>query len=528
MQKKYQWLHSLKRTAWIMLTVAAILQIYIEGSRSNSIGILVALLTWFVTDSFLLKEHILKKYTISLIPIIGFILTQVYFPLIFMTFEWKPITFNLEMPEWVFFHNAGFSIIFIGIHKLYQQTKKTGFVRLSWINKVYNKCGIYQPAGVTFVWFLGFVGLLSTTYVYFVLGDYNGGVDGVGRKLLDGLKPLIYAPFFLPISNLFSTEKKDNLFFLLLLYFIPILGLGIGANSRGLIVVGVMSLVIAYFIDLALNGSKKTIFSIKNCLLVLSLSFIVFGPLTDLALAMVIVRNQRYNLSASKLFKKTYQIAQKKEVLQKYYKKSTLKKSSKKWDESYLNNLFLARFCNIKFTDLTLNNAKKLTPKGSEKFRVILWKRLLGAFPSPLLDFFNIRADKSKIMSASPGDWLYYLAGGPNHVIGGFRVSQAPANAIAAYGYELAILLYMLSLFLLFYILDAFIYKGINITQVSFILLLESYNIFKLLIQGSPFDLAVVMIRTIPELIFLYVSLHFIFQFLRKTIQSVRSVVAGV
>ena len=145
------------------------------------------------------------------------------------------------------------------------------------------------------------------------------------------------------------------------------------------------------------------------------------GPMADIGTAMVIVRGQRSKVTNSELTALTIQAFNDKKAIK--LRRIEDNKDQGDWDERYLDNIFTARFANLKFNDASLVQASKTGMQNSNMFNFSI-NYILGALPSPMLDALNIDADKENVYGVSIGDYLYYEAGGPKEALGGFRTGH--------------------------------------------------------------------------------------------------------
>jgi heme/copper-type cytochrome/quinol oxidase subunit 4 len=233
-----------------------------------------------------------------------------------------------------------------------------------------------------------------------------------------------------------------------------ILLVGIGGNSRGLFMTGITALFIAYFIGLLLGKFNHRIINFKSASFVLIGLWILTGPLADVGTAMLVVRDQRTDLTSKELISRTIDAYQNKSALEAYRLTAKEDVVVQDWDEHYFNNIFLARFCNLKFNDEGLKQSKKIggVDKEMQDYSI---ERFLAIMPSPLLSLLNIKIDKETVISASFGDFLFSRAGGEN-ALGGFRTGQFASTGMTAFGWWYLLLLGV-GMIPVFFLVDLFV-----------------------------------------------------------------------
>ena len=103
------------------------------------------------------------------------------------------------------------------------------------------------------------------------------------------------------------------------------------------------------------------------------------------------------------------------------------------WDERYLDNIFTARFANIKFNDASLITYSKVG-KYDPDMQQFSIDYLIASLPDPVIKLFNFDVDKELIASLSFGDFLYILSGGYG-TPQGYRVGHLAGIGMAAHGW---------------------------------------------------------------------------------------------
>ncbi|MFC5412542.1 hypothetical protein ACFPMF_24670 [Larkinella bovis] len=352
----------------------------------------------------------------------------------------------------------------------------TGFLRQ---NRFFTPPADYQ------IWLIGLFGLAGMVATFISVNRYasNIGEGSTFAKVLEGIMPYAYAPFFLLLKPLYVPAsgqllKKPTV--KVLLFGFVLLLIGVAGNSRGLFMTGITAVGIAYLLGLLLGKFDYKIINSKNLIIAVLGLWIITGPLSNLGTAMVIVRGQRAHLSSSELMQRTLQTFQDTKAIQRY--RATLNVVEKyDWDETYFDNIFLSRFCNLKYNDASLELAYKLgkIDKGMVQYSI---DKFLSTLPTPFLSFLHIKVDKQTLNTFSYGDFLYHRSGG-QFALGGFRTGHFAGTGMATFGwwYLLALGLGVLPFF---FLVDLFVHtytaNGVTYTYLSLAGLIEITFFFTL------------------------------------------------
>jgi hypothetical protein len=420
--------------SWAALAVAVLYQVIFFPSLANFVAIGSIVFTWALFTSIFLKPSILRNYPLSTFIMLGFITTQLYFPLIFTSLEGKPVIFNLELPYQVFLHSTLSFIALLFGHAIYRSLKKKPDREST---SVLVKLGFFDVPSELQLWLMGFIGLGATFYVY-LYSSVGWEVTGAASdKAVMSLMPFSYAPFFIPFSRLYGSSKEPSRKVLpLLIGFTGLLFLiSIGRNSRGGFMIGFSSVGFSYAMGLLLGVYKAKFFTLKNAFIALGAFWLFTGPIADIGTAMVLVRLQRHDITYTELISSTFEAFNDKEAIRIRRLADADEAGGKGWEENYLKNIFLARFCNIKFNDLSLLQAAKLPEHDKRMFQYSI-DYVCAELPQPLLDLFGLKSiDKELLRGASVGDYIYYLADGPPEVLGWYLTGHFAGTGMAAFGW---------------------------------------------------------------------------------------------
>jgi len=500
------------RGSWVALLVACLFQAVFFLSTANLFAIGCIIIAWALLSTQFLRPDRINNYPLSSFLLIGFTATQFYFPLVFTTLEGKPVVFNLELPYQVFVHSSLSLVVLLLAHALYRGIARRPLSSPdSWLGKI----GVFTPPAELQLWLMGLTGLGATVYAYFISPSVGWEVTGAASdKAIQGLIPFSYAPFFIPFGQMYGQTKEPSkrLIPMLIGFTVLLFIVSIGRNSRGAFMLGFTSVGFGFGFGLLLGIFKTRLFTLRNALLAGLALLLITGPIADIGTAMVIVRNQRSKITNTELIELTLQAYQDKDAIR--ARRENDNKTSDDWDERYLDNIFTARFSNLKFNDASLMQASKIGDQDKDMLTYSI-NYMLGALPDPFLKALSIDADKENVYSMSVGDYLYLEAGGPIEALGGFRTGHFAGTGMAAFGWwYLCILGFgMIPVFLLFDKLVAFDNAkdkvASNGTTLRFSLcgLLALTGIFQFLPTETVVITAIFLIRTWIQMVLLYVFL---------------------
>ncbi|WP_188814180.1 hypothetical protein [Hymenobacter cavernae] len=443
--------------SWMAMFVAIIYQSAYFPDLSNLFAIGCIVFVWFIFTKLFFRAGLIREYPLSFFMILCFVVTQFCFPLLFTSLEQHPVVFNLVLPYQVFFHSTAAFIVLLLTHALYrtwfkQTTRNTP--------RLFIKLGFFDVPADLQLWLMGVVGLAATFYAYLYSPAsiaWQVGGASAGDKAVQALLPFSYAPFYIPFSRLYGKTKPSSgsLVPMLVAYTLLLFIISIARNNRSGFMVGFSSAGFTYALGLLLGTYKIKFFTLRNCFIALSLGYLLTGPMADIGTAMVIVRGQRYDLPYSELIAETFQVFSDKQAIQHYRLLDTEEADPNGWDERYLKNIFLSRFCNIKYNDNSLVQAEKIWEYNPAmlKFSIdYVW----AVFPQPVLNILGMtEIDKVKLKGISFGDYLYYTAGAPSEVLGGYRLGHFAGTGMASFGWWY-LLLFGVGMLPVFFLIDKF------------------------------------------------------------------------
>ncbi|MGC3942937.1 MAG: hypothetical protein QM762_00100 [Chryseolinea sp.] len=503
-------LKTMLRASWVALLAAAIYQFVFFPEIVNSVAVIAVAGAWLITSIIWLKFEMQKRFLFSAFMLLGFVSSQFYFALLFTSMEGKAITYNLELPEEVFLHSSICLLVLILAHSIYRYLNRLSFDRSS---PILERLGFFTPPTHLQVWIMGGLGMAASFYVYFTAPDVGREITGSSSdKLIQGLVPFSYAPFFIAIARIYGNNEKPHRGYIPMIigYSILLFAVSIARNSRGAFIVGLTTPVFAYFLGLILGVFKTKVFTLKNFAIGGALAWLLLGPFTDLGTAMLIVRNSRSDLAPGELLSETLDALDDKQAIEQRKKDDADASMDFDWDERYLNNLFAARFANIKFNDMNQVTAQKVGTYDPDMQQFSL-DQIVSIFPDPVIKFFGFDVDKEEVLAMSFGDFQYILSGGYGTPFG-YRVGNLSASGMTTFGWWYLLCLGLISM-PVFYLNDKLInYKarigedGVRLSQlkVSFCGILLVTHFFQFYLVESVVQILTYIVRGWLQMILLY------------------------
>jgi hypothetical protein len=448
-KKETEFLRQITKLSWVFLCLSILYQLIFFADLTNIVGMTAVVFAWIVTTKIFLQAKMLQTYLLSTFMILGFVASQFYFPLLFTTLENKPLIYNLEMPEDVFLHATLCLVVLAIAHAAYRFLMKVTPDRPV---SLLQKAGFFDSPTHLQLWLMGLLGMASSFYVHLLNPEVGQGATGdPAAKFLQALALFTYAPFFIPVAKLYGSKEKVGKPYLMFIgaYAILLFVLSIAQNSRGTFIFGLTTPAFAYILGLLLGVFKTRLFTFRNFVLAGIVFWLLTGPFTDLGTAMLIVRDQRNDVSPTELLTLTLEALDDKKAIEARQRDDRSESIDFDWDERYLDNIFTARFANIKFNDASLITYSKvgMHDPDMQDFSV---DQLLAALPSPVLQMFNFDVDKETLHALSFGDYLYVLSGGYGTPTG-WRVGHVAGTGMATFGwwYLLCLALVVIPIFYL-------------------------------------------------------------------------------
>ncbi|NTE04662.1 hypothetical protein G6M26_43280 [Agrobacterium tumefaciens] len=439
----------------VILLIALFFQCYFFWTTDNIIAIANIAIVWLMVTEFIITDDMIRKYPLSLFIVIGFASTQFYFPLLFTSMEFKPVVYNLEKPQDVFFHASLVLMVLFIAHYIYRLLP----LQRDRESSILKRLGFFETPQNLQLWIMGLIGFLANIYVLVFNQSLATEISGdASGKAIQALFPFAYAPYFIPFKSLFGGvgKVKKSTIYLLIAFTIMLFIVSIARNSRGVFMIGFTSIGFAYFLGLLIGIFRIPKVNYKIVLLAIFGIWFVNGPLGNLGTAMLLVRSERSDLSKKELIEKTWMAMKDDRAIA--VRRLEDRQFESDWDERYLDNAFASRFATVKYSDASLVQAEKVGVNNPQ-MRSHTINYVWGALPDPVLRVIKPEIDKESLYAQSFGDYIYNLAGAGNSTFGGYRLGNMSGTGMAAFGYWYLVILglVMIPVFLLF---DKFIIRG--------------------------------------------------------------------
>ena len=499
------------RWSCMVLGLITLLQCVFFSSTANIIAMAIINVAWYLFLSTTLKPGTFQLYPLSSFIIVGFMLTHFFLPPIITLIEGKPVIYILEFPIDVFLHSFATLLVLLTSHLVYRINK--GFFLGSLRQQLFRIGLFHAPTNAQF-WIMGVIGIASMFYVHIYSKVSWETTGGAFDKFVQSLIPFAYAPYLLLFGEQYGGKKNTlkKIALPLLLVTIALFANGLGRNTRSTFVLGFTAMGFCYVLGLLMGTSQLPKLTKKNLAIALCLGLLVLGPVSDLSIAMVVARGQRNDLSTADLISETLAAYTDKAQLNAYKKEST-DVGTFDWNENYVDNVFLARFCNLKYNDLSLQDAYKLSNDDDAVYKFSI-ARVLTTLPDPVLKGLDVEVNKEIINNYSFGDYLYSRANSSEDAFANFKTGHFSGSGLAAFGWWYLLILGV-SMIPIFIIHDALYMQAQNghkytQTQFSVCLLLSLTAVFQFMNMESVVIPAVFLIRGWFQLIFTYLLLFYV------------------
>lgn len=465
-------LNNFKEKSTIFLIIGIFIETLFFFSVENIIASFVLLYGWYLIKTIVLTYKNMILYPVSFLMILGWGIFHFLMPIPLTLLEMKPVTFNMDVPLLTFIHQFLFVSVIVFTHRIYTQSFKTG----NFFRRVLSKTTFYNIPTNRQIWITSILALLSSYYLYFIFGVWQSDVSE--RTPLTHIANILSTFIWMPLIILFprfrnaqylTSDKKY-----VLLYSILVVIIGIASNVRTLLLSGVVIFILMYCVGVLYGYYNiKKLLTPKKIIISLVVIYMISGVIIDIGYAMVYVRQDKYNISTSAFLSKTIDVFQNKQMLEKIKKIDVGGKMDSKylfvrWDEHYLDNSVLNRFCNLKISDACLFHATNIGYANTNMQTDFLYQ--IAAFsPNIALNLFGISyAKKLEASSYSMTDYLYSLSSHEITAKGSFIIGSIPGlgMAIFSYWYLAVIIPLFLVIFAMF---DSFVRLKHGVLEYSYL-----------------------------------------------------------
>ena len=490
----------------VITMLAFIAQLFIDLSTINIASSMIILLSAFITFFYFRWSSALEINPLSSFAILGFSLTSTIGALWVQSFSWTAVSENLRQPLLTLSWLVLFQITAIVAHCVHRFKLNSGNIeKLSIVRKLFNWMGIYETPTPQILWIIGIFGLLCVLFARIF-------------PVANGFSFLAWAPFLIPIYYFYEGESYCNLqksIFYLAIFFSVIVLLAMFFNARGMMFTGggiLGSVLLLRLMQSRYQANPKILFPFAMTILI---GFIISIPLSNLATAMAIARQDRAKISPIKMISNTIENFNDLEKLESFRQVENQTDSNLKYNEIYVINPLASRLIQTKRHDNMIYFAGRINDNSTElivqKETDILWATL----PQPILDAFKIDIDK-RFLVISMGDILaHYAIGTP---LGGLRTGSVFAQLLLFFGF-FSIPIYLVMCLFLFGAIDLFAKKSANgFITFSIVGMLSLWSNFNSGIVADSFhQLFMGVVRGVFQTAILYFIAFFFAKFLTKS-----------
>ena len=410
----------LRRLVWVIVLALVILQLAMAFSSANLAMSVLLLAGNGLGYAYALRQDRLRRLPVSSLMLLGYTFSYFTLPPLGQLLALQPITHHLIHPVL----DEGYALLgllaLIGGHVLYARSAPLLALRNALRKHVYARTGFFRELRLPQLWLMGLLGVVAIVLVR----SYAAHAGGIGHAVLNGLRPFVYVPYILLLLPAWSGRQRVGKSHLVALfpYSALLVVLSFITNSRAFLLMGFASLLLLYAYLVACGRLRLPRVRPRNVIVMALLVMLVIGPVTQLAMAMVVVRGLRAELSPLQLVEQTWRTYRAGGVTQAYARlmqPAALQQAGV--GEVYFDNLFLNRLANLRFVDNAVVNARQLAGPQRDYFRDIEYGKVLALMPQPLIDGLGLPVDKAAVTKGSSGDFLLYAATGDDSVVGGFR-----------------------------------------------------------------------------------------------------------
>lgn len=501
---EHQLLENTRKVGDIALFIACLLEVILFYSPVNIVGCFMTIVSWVIFSRVFLHRSIILLHPFSFLAFLTMSFYRIL-PLFATLLEFKPISYRFEIGEQTFLLELLLYIVSCLAFALVTHRRPSNNI----ITQTLYSIGFYKPLNEKQFWYLGFLGLFTQIYLQFV-GKIETG--DAFHKLIQTFVFAKYAPFIMVFPILYNPFSKDvfKTNSKIILYIAFVILLCFTGNSRRELLEPIMLLVTLSFLAIIKSKTSYQKYISSNVPFIALIAIgLIIPQLSDISDAMLLVRGSRSEISKQELFQRTLglyldkeELAQQKKIYD--FNQVIINKNKEGWSEDYLNNFALNRYSNIRISDLTLYHANRVGFENKHMQRDFI-DRIIKLFPAPILNFFQIKADKDYIYSR--GDYLYALSN-QTPIFAGLRVTSHLADGLATWGYW-----YFIIQFILFYInfllIDCFTYYDKKRVVYSICGLIYTYHfIGRFRNANGCFSEFGFIIRGFIQIVFIYILLH--------------------
>lgn len=474
LNKRQSDIHVCKKAMFIILLTSCILENILFFDENSIIVSVTSLLSLIIFNRVVFQLNVIRDFPISFFVLTNLFLFM-YLPIPVTLLDGISVSHDMYNPTLTYLLQFLYYVMAIFAFSCAISNKTKIFKKTAFIYKM----GFFQKITIPQLWILGFLGCIPRLLLMIAHTEFAAG-------LLSTLSYLMYAPIvilFMPLIGGYEASKMNKI--LAYCYIGFIMFLFIGSNARHLLITPLIIIIGCYVIKYFQSDALNSVFKLKNVILTILVLFIVSGPLSDVATAMVLVRSVRADVSFNELISETITMYQDKQALDIAKKMSVdeLGKSatlSNNWDENYTSNVFLQRFCNYRVVDASIYHALRVDMPSVQMIKASI-RQLEKLPPTPIPKLlFNINKDDPHF---SAMDYLYaYSTHTAPH--GMLRVGGDVGLGLSVFGIFYFIVQFLVY-YLLFILLCSMAFRRNEMLVVSVFAICQLMDLFNLMTVHS-------------------------------------------
>lgn len=455
----------------MLLVVCICLEMILYPSIDNA---LLCLLAVIVTFEFCLviNTKVFQEHTFSFLAYFSLFAYR-YFPIMGTLLDGNPISFGfinaweVLIAETITFSVATFS--FYASIKLFNKN--------TYLTEMYNKWGFFKSFSVQDYWLLGFIGIFVSFLGIFIHNPELG-------KLLNTMQIFKFAPICLFFPALTGNNYDGKRY--ILGYVLLLVAISFTSGSRQVLLYPICTFILLFLLDSSVSHNNLlSRLSLTKKIMIIGLVLIMPPIFERISLAMLASRDVVFDKSKTAIdvvcstienFQDDKKIKERSEAMDYVYSKNSIKDVNS-WDERYISNSFLNRFCNLKLTDQTLYRLNYVGLNNKVMFDNFVIGNTILLLPTPVLNLLGISIDKTKYQY-SPGDLLFSLSS-KTPIFASNVVTSHVADGLATFGYLYFPIQFFIWLFM-FVLIDSFIFKNNGIVVYSVYGLISIFSFFGL------------------------------------------------
>lgn len=424
----------IKKIIWTLLTLSIILELFFFPTTENAVGCLTFIYAWGLVDKFVFKrKYLVSSLCLPVITVFGLAFMYFFLPLPITLIEAKPLTFNFEIPYITWINQ----ILFITSVVIAFRICKFFYRPNCWLNSIWRYMGYFKRPTESQIWMLGFLGvgaLLLQIFIQGVGSDEKIKNMGFMMQFVGFFKSFAVFPIILVIPGYYTNSNKIIYKRNVIVYLFFLILIGVATTKRAIMFQPIIALISSYVLLLILNN--QILLNVKKMFLIIVGVYLVTGPVSDMAMAMILNRAISYQQNASKTFENIIDLYKDKEKLHYLYQSKLIEsdnqgKNEDGWSEYYVDNILLDRFCNIRVVDATIYHAQNL---GFGKS--MLMKDYAKDFFINMLPSFMLGSIEKNREITSPGDILSSESLRRHTLYKGYRVAGDTGVGLSLWGYS--------------------------------------------------------------------------------------------